>query len=278
MGQSLDGADPRLVEGYMKLSQVCNIKLESGIRTRAEQEALWANRHSNPYPVAAPGTSKHEGGGAIDISGDLACAHREGARFGMVFPYSDDPIHMEVAGGGAAAPVYKGDDLHVAPKADPIARVIAGATAALSYDPDTGVNTSVEGLGAAVGKKPVAPAAEDRPPNAVVATQGGDIDSWIRQAMQITGKDESWFEPLKKKALQESGGRNIPQGITDINTQKGTPAFGPMQVIEPTFNSNKLPGYDNWKDPVHNIIAAIRYIDARYGGDIQGVARRGGGY
>ena len=42
-------------------------KISSGIRTRAEQERLYANRANNPYPVAKPGTSKHELGQALDI-------------------------------------------------------------------------------------------------------------------------------------------------------------------------------------------------------------------
>src|SRR5215475_15175143 len=33
----------------------------------------------------------------------------------------------------------------------------------------------------------------------------------------------------------ESGGRNIPQGIVDINTAKGTPAQGYFQIIDPTW-------------------------------------------
>jgi hypothetical protein len=95
--------------------------------------------------------------------------------------------------------------------------------------------------------------------------EGGDADAWIRRAMQIVGVGEDWYAPLRKRMMQESGGQNIPQGITDINTQKGTPAFGPMQMIEPTFRSHMMPGYENWKDPLHNTVAAIRYIMARYG-------------
>src|SRR5215475_9693992 len=33
----------------------------------------------------------------------------------------------------------------------------------------------------------------------------------------------------------ESGGRNIPQGIVDINTTRGTPAQGYFQIIDPTW-------------------------------------------
>jgi hypothetical protein len=42
----------------------------SGVRTRAQQQALWNARASNPFPVARPGSSNHEieNGGAIDAS------------------------------------------------------------------------------------------------------------------------------------------------------------------------------------------------------------------
>lgn len=45
-------------------------RLSSGFRSYAKQKQLWNNRGSNPYPVAPPGTSNHEGSeyprGAID--------------------------------------------------------------------------------------------------------------------------------------------------------------------------------------------------------------------
>ena len=44
----------------------------SGYRSDAEQQRLWNNRGSNPYPVAPPGTSNHGKtlfpGGAVDVS------------------------------------------------------------------------------------------------------------------------------------------------------------------------------------------------------------------
>ncbi len=59
------------------------VPIASGFRTRAEQEWLWAHRHERQYPVAPPGTSRHEVGLAIDVPwwfvGRLALvAHRAG--------------------------------------------------------------------------------------------------------------------------------------------------------------------------------------------------------
>ena len=43
-------------------------KINSGLRTHAEQQALWDARGSNPFPVARPGTSNHESGNSADVS------------------------------------------------------------------------------------------------------------------------------------------------------------------------------------------------------------------
>lgn len=73
------------------------IPIVSGLRTRAEQQVLWNNRHLNPYPVAAPGTSRHELGLAVDVplsyAESLAAIQRE-TGLCQVLPASD-PIHFE---------------------------------------------------------------------------------------------------------------------------------------------------------------------------------------
>src|SRR5690606_11342140 len=38
-----------------------------------------------------------------------------------------------------------------------------------------------------------------------------------------------------------------------------------MQMIDPTFNAHKMKGLNNIFNPVHNAVAAIRYIKSRYG-------------
>lgn len=76
------------------------LQVTSVRRSRTEQLRLWHNRHNNPYPVAPPGTSKHERGLAWDMVGpqdELARAGRvweaAGGRWGGRF---NDPIHFEV--------------------------------------------------------------------------------------------------------------------------------------------------------------------------------------
>lgn len=74
------------------------VPVTSGYRSPAEQAALWARRDVNPYPVAAPGTSQHERGRAVDVPRSfvpllLAVA----GRVGLCHPYPEsDPVHFEL--------------------------------------------------------------------------------------------------------------------------------------------------------------------------------------
>jgi hypothetical protein len=45
-----------------------NWTITSGLRTHAEQQRLWDQRASNPFPVARPGTSIHEQGDSADVT------------------------------------------------------------------------------------------------------------------------------------------------------------------------------------------------------------------
>ena len=74
------------------------IPITSGWRSRAQQEALWRARGTNPYPVARPGTSKHERGLAIDVPLSFVPALRSvAARVGLCWPLpASDPVHFEL--------------------------------------------------------------------------------------------------------------------------------------------------------------------------------------
>lgn len=76
------------------------LQITSVRRSRTDQLRLWYTRANNPYPVAPPGTSKHELGLAWDMVGPsetLALAGRVweswGGRWGGRFR---DEIHFEV--------------------------------------------------------------------------------------------------------------------------------------------------------------------------------------
>ncbi len=75
-----------------------SLAVTSGFRSFAEQTWLWEHRDSNPHPVARPGTSRHEAGLAIDISGSQAeqIAALNGIS-GLCRPLPVlDPVHFEL--------------------------------------------------------------------------------------------------------------------------------------------------------------------------------------
>ena len=74
------------------------VPISSGYRSTAEQAALWADRGSNPYPVARPGTSMHERGLAIDVPRAFVATLRGVATpSGLCQPLPvTDPVHFEL--------------------------------------------------------------------------------------------------------------------------------------------------------------------------------------
>jgi D-alanyl-D-alanine dipeptidase len=76
-------------------------KITSGLRTRAEQQALWDNRHNNPFPVAPPGTSNHEHGDSADVTINgrpiqHVVSAAELLRAG-IRPLEGDAVHVDLA-------------------------------------------------------------------------------------------------------------------------------------------------------------------------------------
>jgi hypothetical protein len=73
-----------------------DLPMTSGARTTEQQARLYANRANNKYPVAAPGTSKHESANAIDSS---QVDPQWMAKQGWTRPHENDPVHWEPKGG-----------------------------------------------------------------------------------------------------------------------------------------------------------------------------------
>lgn len=76
------------------------VPVTSGYRSPEDQLRLWRNRHLNPYPVARPGTSRHEKGLAVDVpSWFVPRLLAVAADAGLCQPLPDsDPIHFEICG------------------------------------------------------------------------------------------------------------------------------------------------------------------------------------
>lgn len=79
------------------------VYISSGYRSTAEQQALWDEAvqvHGDEARnwVAPPGNSNHEKGFAADLGGDTDWAQQHAAEFGLSFPMSWEPWHVEPVG------------------------------------------------------------------------------------------------------------------------------------------------------------------------------------
>lgn len=74
--------------------------ITSGGRSYAEQEQLWNARGSNPYPVARPGTSRHESGNAADVTINGAAIQTvisaQELQSAGISPLAGDAVHVEL--------------------------------------------------------------------------------------------------------------------------------------------------------------------------------------
>lgn len=99
-GAARAGLDPALVAALTRAGERLGapVPITSGWRSAAHQQALWARRATNRYPVARPGTSPHERGLAVDVA--LAIVPRLAAiaaDVGLCWPLPRaDPVHFEL--------------------------------------------------------------------------------------------------------------------------------------------------------------------------------------
>jgi hypothetical protein len=98
------------------------------------------------------------------------------------------------------------------------------------------------------------------------AAPPGQLRNWLRRALSITNLlTPGNLNALYGRAMQESGGDPRAQNNWDSNAAAGTPSMGLLQTIRPTFDAYKMRGMGNIWNPIHNAVAAIRYMMARYG-------------
>ena len=135
------------------------------------------------------------------------------------------------------------------------------------------------------------PPATSTAPPAPAPTGGGGppgrVGDWVREATGVLAAqgvptDQMNPDDIATIIDRESGGDPDAVNNSDSNAAKGTPSQGLMQTIGPTFDSYKLDGHGDIRDPVDNIIAGVRYAIARYGSvsEVPGVEAlaRGDGY
>jgi tape measure domain-containing protein len=94
---------------------------------------------------------------------------------------------------------------------------------------------------------------------------GGNVASWITQALGITGAPSSWLGPLSTLVQKESGGNPNAINLWDSNAKAGHPSKGLFQTIDSTFNAYAMKGLGGIYNPIANAVAGIRYIMSRYG-------------
>ncbi|QHW36853.1 phage tail tape measure protein [Staphylococcus ursi] len=90
----------------------------------------------------------------------------------------------------------------------------------------------------------------------------------ISQAQSILGgryKSRYIHEQMMRVAKRESNYQPNVVNNWDINALRGDPSRGLFQIIGSTFRANAKPGYNNFSNPLHQAISAMRYIVARYG-------------
>jgi hypothetical protein len=158
-----------------------------------------------------------------------------------------------------------------------IVDAIGGGVASGNSNPFTGILSRVKGVIQGIWNNAVGPSGE---------TPGGTgVERWrgvVLQALGLTGQDASLAGYVLHQMDTESSGRPDAINNYDSNASRGTPSKGLMQVIDPTFRSYALPGYNsNIYDPLSNIIASIRYVLSRYGSipaGMRGVAYDQGGW
>ena len=98
------------------------------------------------------------------------------------------------------------------------------------------------------------------------------------RALKITHEPRTWLQPLLWLAWRES--RNNPRAVAYESTAMGY-AEGLMQMVPSTFEAHALPGMQDVWSPLDNSVAAIEYIQWRYGNpmNIPGIETQSyGGY
>jgi hypothetical protein len=105
-GPGMDGLEPTFAQKIKAMIAASHGRLyiESGYRSDAQQSQLY-DAAVQKYGaagagkwVAPPGHSNHNKGLAVDLGGDIGLAHQLAAQFGLEFPMSWEPWHIEPVG------------------------------------------------------------------------------------------------------------------------------------------------------------------------------------
>lgn len=249
----------RLGAWATSLGEPYNVR--SGFRSFQEQQQLYAAYLAGVGNLAAPpGASMHNFGLATD---GPHWRRRNPEKFGITFPIGPEPWHaepFEAKQWAAGMNPDSGAGLWGAPLPQP---------------PDAGARGYLSDVAAALMEHAYQQAltwASDisyASPGDISAAGSGSAREalarlWIAEAIRLAGVPASWGPGLLTIARRESGLDPRAINLWDSNAAKGQASRGLMQVIPSTFAAYHLPGLTDIWNPVHNVVAAIRYILARY--------------
>jgi hypothetical protein len=104
----------------------------------------------------------------------------------------------------------------------------------------------------------------------VTPVTSGSVSGWINQAQTVlraAGVPDSKMNTADLAIIinHESSGNPNCVNTWDSNARAGHPSIGLMQTTGPTFATYKLPGHNDIRNPVDNIVAGVRYAIDRYG-------------
>ncbi|WP_158226448.1 M15 family metallopeptidase [Bradyrhizobium sp. UFLA03-84] len=199
------GMDQRLADRTQDFIQDNpGTSLSSGVRSRDDQAALYADRANNPNPVAPPGTSLHERGMAADIGGMTPQQRAMLPQYGLAQPVANDPVHVQLAASSdeaalpAAAQPTQG--------ALPTAEAVAGQPQRMAQNPNTMAAYQIlQNPYASAAQKQVASAIlsaslKPREQHSQVTDSAGniwDVNQMTGQRTLSLKKDPSFSAPFK---------------------------------------------------------------------------------
>jgi hypothetical protein len=103
-----------------------------------------------------------------------------------------------------------------------------------------------------------------------VFAQSTGVEQWRAlglRALAMLGQPASLIGAVLSQIDFESSGNPRAINLGDANARRGTPSKGLVQVIDPTFRSFALAGYDqDIYDPLSNLLAGMRWAIASQGG------------
>ncbi|WP_436664601.1 NlpC/P60 family protein [Lactiplantibacillus plantarum] len=96
--------------------------------------------------------------------------------------------------------------------------------------------------------------------------EGGAIThSMINEALRMTKVPREYWSKMQsaiiKTADSETGNRNIMQTISDVNSDNGNPAGGPLQFTKTTFDAFAFPGHHNFRSSFDQVLAFLNNSD-----------------